>query len=81
MLRSPVAAAEDSSDTVFKGPDAAKHGPGPVETRNGGVIGLPGIHLEVSNDPKAGAAFESDPGHKLRLEKGLQLLFVVTRPE
>jgi hypothetical protein len=81
MLRSAVAAGEDSSDTVVKGPGAPKHGPGPVETRNGGVIGLEGVHLQVSDDPKAGAVFESDRGNKLRLEKGLQLLFVVTRPE
>jgi len=81
MLHSPSAAAQDSSDTVYKGPGAPKHGPGPVETRNGGVIGLEGVHLQVSDDPKAGAVFESDRGNKLRLEKGLQLLFVVTRPE
>lgn len=77
MLRSPVGAAADSSDTIFKGPGAV-HGPDVVETRNGGVIGLPGVHLQVSSEPTAGAVFESDRGQKLRLEKGLQLLFVVT---
>lgn len=81
MLRSPVAAAEDSSDTIFKGSGTGSHGPRLVPTSNGDVIGLAGVHLKTSSDPKAGAVLESDPGHTLRLEKGLQLLFVVTRPE
>jgi len=81
MLRSPVAAAADSSDTVYKGPGTRNPGSGAVQTTTGEVIGLEGVHLKASSDPKAGAVFESDPGHKLRLEKGLQLLFVVTRPE
>lgn len=81
MLRSPVGAAEDSSDTIFKGPGTRNPGPGLVPTSNGDVIGLAGVHLKVADDPKTGALLESDPGHTLRLEKGLQLLFVVTRPE
>jgi hypothetical protein len=45
---------------------------------NGGVMGLPGVDLKVSADPKAGAAFEVAKNKKLQLEKGLQLMFVVS---
>lgn len=71
MLRSPQAAAEDSATTVFRGPER-------VETRNGGVIGVPGLHLTVNADPKAGAVFQTDKAQKLKLEKGLLLMFVVS---
>jgi hypothetical protein len=74
MLRSPAAAAEDSASTVFQGPRSSE----PVKTMNGGVIGVPGVDLQVSSDPKAGAAFQADKDHKLRLEKGLQVMFVVS---
>ena len=73
MLRSAQAAAEDSATTVFRGPER-------VETRNGGVIGIPGLHLSVTPDPKVGAVFESEKNHKLKLEKGLLLMFVVSEP-
>jgi hypothetical protein len=74
MLRSPTAAAEDSANTVFKGPKQSE----PVMVSNGGVVGLPGVDLKVSTDPKAGAAFEVTKTNKLQLEKGLQLMFVVS---
>jgi len=72
MLRSPQAAVEDSAVTVFKGPSS-------VETGNGGVVGLPGVKLTVSPDPKAGATFQADKDHPLKLEKGLQVMFVVSK--
>jgi hypothetical protein len=74
MLRSPSAAAKDSTNTVFQGPKQSE----PVMVVNGGVMGLPGIDLKVSPDPKAGAAFEVDKTHTLQLEKGLQVMFVVS---
>jgi hypothetical protein len=74
MLRSPTAAAEDSANTVFQGPKQSE----PVMILNGGVVGMPGVDLKVSTDPKAGAAFEVDKTHKLQLEKGLQVMFVVS---
>jgi hypothetical protein len=43
------------------------------------VIGLPGVQLTVSPDPKAGAAFLVDKDHKLKLDKGLQAIFVVSK--
>jgi hypothetical protein len=72
LLRSPEAAAQDSAVTVF--PNS-----GPVETGNGGVVGLPGVQLGVSSDPHAGASFQVAKDHKLRLEKGLQMMFVVSK--
>ena len=74
MLRSPTAAAEDSTNTVFQGPKR----PEPVMVSNGGVVGLAGVDLKVSTNPKAGAAFEIAKNNKLQLEKGLQLMFVVS---
>ena len=55
-----------------------RSGPDRVETRNGGVIGVPGLHLTVNADPKAGAVFQTDKAQKLKLEKGLLLMFVVS---
>ncbi len=72
MLRSPEAAAKDSAVTVFQGPR-------PVETGNGGVIGLSGVRLAVSSDPKVGATFQADKDQKLKLEKGLLVMFVVSK--
>ena len=72
MLRSPQAAVEHSAVSVFKGPRS-------TETGNGGVIGLPGVQLTVSPDPKAGAAFQVDKDLKLKLDKGLQAIFVVSK--
>jgi hypothetical protein len=80
MLRSPEAAAADSANTVFRGEHPAAQAPQPVETRNGGVIGVPGLHLTVNADSKAGAVFETDKAQKLKLEKGLLLMFVVSEP-
>jgi hypothetical protein len=75
-MRSPDAAARDSVYMPPQGrPPAAA---APVETRNGGVIGLPGVHLDVNPDPKVGAVFHVEKDQKLRLEKGLQLMFVVS---
>jgi hypothetical protein len=74
MLRSPSAAAEDSTNTVFQGPKQ----PEPVMVVSGGVMGLPGVDLKVSIDPKAGAAFKVAKNNKLQLEKGLQVMFVVS---
>ncbi len=74
MLRSPSAAAQDSTNTVFQGPKQSE----PVMVVNGGVMGLPGVDLKVSTDPKAGAAFEVAKNSKLQLEKGLQVMFVVS---
>lgn len=74
MLRSPTAAAEDSANTVFQGPKQSE----PVMVSNGGVVGLPGVDLKISTDPKAGAAFEVAKTNKLQLEKGLQVMFVVS---
>jgi hypothetical protein len=74
MLRSPSAAAQDSTDTVFQSPKQSE----PVMVVNGGVMGLPGVDLKVSTDPKAGAAFEVTRNNKLQLEKGLQVIFVVS---
>jgi len=75
-MRSADTAARDSVDMPSKnsGPAAAA----PVETRNGRVIKLPGVHLDVSPDPKVGAVFHADKDQKLRLEKGLQLMFVMS---
>jgi hypothetical protein len=72
LLRSPEAAAQDSAVTVFQGPSS-------VETGNGGVVGLPGVQLGVSDDPKVGASFQAAKDQKLRLEKGLQVMFVVSK--
>ena len=72
LLRSPEAAAQDSAVTVF-------HGPSSVETGNGGVVGLPGVQLGVNDDPKVGASFQAAKDQKLRLEKGLQIMFVVSK--
>jgi hypothetical protein len=72
MLRSPEAAAQDSANTVFQGPRS-------VDTGSGGVIGMPGIHLQVSTDPKVAAVFQSDKDHTLKLEKGLLIIFVVSK--
>lgn len=80
MLRSPEAAAADSSNTVFAGGDSKPPAPQVVETRNGGVIGVPGLHLTVSADPGTGAVFETAKNQKLKLEKGLLLMFVVSEP-
>jgi hypothetical protein len=77
LMRSPAAAAADSVYMPSTGP--RPEGP-TVETRNGGVIGLPDVRLEVNSDPKVGAVFQVEQGHKLRLEKGLQLMFVVSAP-
>lgn len=74
MLRSPSVAAQDSTNTVFQGPKQSE----PVMVVNGEVMGLPGIDLKVSSDPKAGAAFEVAKNNKLQLEKGLQVMFVVS---
>jgi hypothetical protein len=74
MLRSPSTAVADSADTVFKGPQRSE----PVMVSNGGVVGLAGVDLKVSTNPKAGAAFEIAKNNKLQLEKGLQLMFVVS---
>ena len=79
MLRSPEAAAQDSADTIFEGSRAVPVSPRTVETRNGGVIGLPGVQLLASTDPKAGATFQTEKNHKLKLEKGLQLMFMVSK--
>ena len=79
MLRSPEAMAQDSANTVFNG-SSPPVSPKVVETINGGVIGLPNVHLQASPDPKAGATFQSDKDRKLKLEKGLQLMFVVSQP-
>ena len=74
MLRSPTAAAEDTTNTVFQGPKQSE----PVMVVNGGVMGLSGVDLQVSTDPKAGTAFEAAKNSRLQLEKGLQLMFVVS---
>ena len=74
MLRSPTAAVEDSNNTVFQSPKQSE----PVMVLSGGVMGLPGVDLKVSTDPKAGAAFEIAKNNKLQLEKGLQIMFVVS---
>ena len=71
-MRSPGVAAQDSAVTVFQGPRS-------VETSNGGAIGLPGVQLGVSDDPKVGASFQVAKDHKLQLEKGLQMMFVVSK--
>jgi hypothetical protein len=73
LLRSPTVAAQDSSVSIF---DSSQH---PVMAGNGGVVGLSGVKLMVSNDPKVGSAFQSDPSQTLKLEKGLQLMFVVSK--
>ncbi len=72
LLRSPEAAAQDAAVTVFESP-------APVATNNGGVIGLPGVQLGVSNDPRVGSIFQVAKDHTLRLEKGLQVMFVVSK--
>ena len=72
MLRSPQAAVEDSAVSVFQGPQRPMTG-------NGGVIGLPGVQLSVNPDPKVGAIFQVDKDHKLKLDKGLQAIFVVSK--
>jgi hypothetical protein len=69
LLRSPTVAAQDSSVSIF---DSSQH---PVMAGNGEVVGLSGVKLMVSSDPKAGSAFQSEPAVKLKLEKGLQLMF------
>jgi hypothetical protein len=73
LLRSPERAAQDSSVSIF---DSSQH---PVTAENGAVVGVSGVKLMVSSDPKVGSAFQSDPAHKLKLEKGLQLMFVVSK--
>jgi len=77
-MRSPDAAAKDSLIMPTQGPPPAT--PAPVETRNGGVIGLPGVLLEVNADAKVGAVFHTEKDQKLHLEKGLQLMFAVSQP-
>ena len=72
MLRSPQAAVEDSANTVFQGPRSVPAG-------NGSVVGLPGVNLAISSDPKAGATFEADKDQKMKLEKGLQIIFVMSK--
>ena len=71
-MRSPEAAAQDSAVTVFDGPSS-------VQAQNGDVVGLPGVQLRVSDDPKAGASFQVPKNRKLQLEKGLQVMFVVSK--
>ena len=66
-------AAQDSMVSVF---DNSKQ---PIHAENGGVIGLSGVKLMVSSDPRIGSAFQSSPPVKLKLEKGLQLMFVVSK--
>ena len=82
MLRSPTAAAEDSSNTVFHGPDASASKPAPsnapVAATTGDVIGLDGVQLKVSDDPKTGATFHATKNQKLQLEKGLQMMLAVS---
>ena len=39
---------------------------------------MPGVRLTVNADPKAGCVFQSDDKHGLKLEKGLQLMFVAS---
>lgn len=73
MLRSPQAAVEDAAVSVFTVPPAA------VKASNGGVIGLPGVQLTISPDPKAAATFQVDKDHTLKLDKGLQAIFVVSK--
>jgi hypothetical protein len=75
LMRSPQAAARDSSDTTFKGPRPDSV----VKTANGGVIGVPGLHLQVSSDPKVGSTFEFEKGSRVRLDKGLQMMFVISQ--
>jgi hypothetical protein len=71
-MRSPEAVAQDSAVTVFDGPST-------VQAQNGDVVGLPGVQLRVSDDPKAGASFQLPKNRKLQLEKGLQVMFVVSK--
>jgi hypothetical protein len=73
LLRSPQTAAQDSTVSIF---DSSQH---PVMAGNGGVIGLSGVRLLISSDPKIGSALQTDPDHKLKLDKGLQLMFVVSK--
>jgi hypothetical protein len=73
LLRSPQTAAQDSAVSIF---DSSQH---PVMAGNGGVIGLSGVKLLVSSDPKIGSALQTDPNQKLKLEKGLQFMFVVAK--
>jgi hypothetical protein len=73
LLRSPQTAAQDSTVSIF---DGSQH---PIMAGNGGVIGLSGVKLMISRDPKIGSALQSDPDKKLKLEKGLQLMFVVSK--
>ena len=73
MLRSPEAAVQDSAVTVFQGPRS-------VETGNGGVIGLPGVHLGGERRSQSRrATFQADKNQQLRLEKGLLVIFVVSQ--
>jgi hypothetical protein len=73
LLRSPQTAAQDSAVSIF---DSSQH---PVMAGNGGVIGLSGVKLLVSSDPKIGSALQTGPNQKLKLEKGLQFMFVVAK--
>jgi hypothetical protein len=73
LLRSPQTAAQDSTVSIF---DSSQH---PVMAGNGGVIGLSGVKLLVSSDPNIGSALQADPNQRLKLEKGLQLMFVVAK--
>jgi hypothetical protein len=73
LLRSPQTAAQDSAVSVF---DSSQH---PTMAGNGGVVGLSGVKLLISSDPKIGSALQTDPNQKLKLEKGLQLMFVVSK--
>ena len=73
LLRSPQTAAQDSTVSIF---DSSQH---PVMAGNGGVIGLSGVRLLISSDPKIGSALQADPDRKLKLDKGLQLMFVVSK--
>ena len=81
MLRSPTAAAEDSSDTVFHGPQAGATQFHQVNATAGDVIGLEDVQLKVSDDPKVGATFLATKHQKLQLERGLQMMFAVLPPK
>jgi hypothetical protein len=37
------------------------------------------LRLAVSSDPKVGATFQADEVQKLKLEKGLLVMFVVSK--
>lgn len=81
MLRSPTAAAEDSSNTVFHEPQAGATQSHQVNATAGDVIGLEDVQLKVSDDPKVGATFLATKHQKLQLQKGLQMMFAVLPPK